>query len=386
MLTVALRRDPREPSLHYLLGTALVQCGDGARAVFHLEKARAALGRDSRVLMQLGMAHNRLGDTARSISFFEQAAAADQSSDICAVNLASALYADGQLTRALAAAQCALAINPLRVEAAIMCGLIDTHRGECDRGLATLLDATHRHPAHLELWKLIVTTGNYASSMSGENLRMLIERYVQVRARVATRNAAMLMKRPDPHRRLTIAYLSQDLRNRSVGHFVEALFLHHQAEHFQVHAFSMCPEPDELSARLRARCAGWHDVHGWSADAVVALADQIGLDIVIDLAGHTCDESIEPLARRLAPVQMTYCGYPNTTGLASMDYRVVDELTDPAGSDTHATERLIRLPRCFLCYTPPAHAAAVPRPTKAGADTGRVRYVQHHVQDQRPGA
>jgi len=91
------------------------------------------------------------------------------------------------------------------------------------------------------------------------------------------------------------------------------------------------------------------------ADLVRAVrADTI--DIALDLSGHTHAHSLPAFHMRCAPVQATYLGYPNTTGVAAMDYRITDSAADPPGAQAFATERLLNIDPCFLCYAPPADA------------------------------
>ena len=89
-------------------------------------------------------------------------------------------------------------------------------------------------------------------------------------------------------------------------------------------------------------------------------ADRI--DILVELAGFTKDSRLLACTARPAPIQISYLGYPNTTGLPQIDYRITDHLADPDDADDFHTETLIRLPRCFLAFAAPEHAPAVEAP------------------------
>jgi protein O-GlcNAc transferase len=107
---------------------------------------------------------------------------------------------------------------------------------------------------------------------------------------------------------------------------------------------------------------GWVDVHRLDDAALAARIRADRIDILVELAGHTRDSRLLACAHRPAPVQIGYIGYPNTTGVAAIDYRITDHLADPDGFDGHCCETLIRLPRCFLAYAAPRHAPEIGPP------------------------
>src|SRR4029078_11931002 len=111
--------------------------------------------------------------------------------------------------------------------------------------------------------------------------------------------------------------------------------------------------PDETTRRLRSRCAGWLDIPDLESEALVlrALAED-RIDIAIDLAGYTSKSLLWVLREPVVPVQATYLGYPHSTALPSIGFRLVDSITDPPGAETFATETLLRLDPCLLCYRP----------------------------------
>jgi predicted O-linked N-acetylglucosamine transferase (SPINDLY family) len=125
-----------------------------------------------------------------------------------------------------------------------------------------------------------------------------------------------------------------------------------------VFCYSAGGRPDAVTARLRDHAEHWHDIAGLDDDAACRLIRGHGLDVLVDLAGHTQGNRLGIFARRAAPVQMTALGYPGTTGLTQIDFRLVDAVTDPAGAEAFATEKLLRLPRLH-CYRPDETAPVV---------------------------
>jgi predicted O-linked N-acetylglucosamine transferase (SPINDLY family) len=165
----------------------------------------------------------------------------------------------------------------------------------------------------------------------------------------------------DPHRRLRVAILSPDLRNHSCAYFLEPLLQHLDPADFELYLYHDHFREDETSLRLRGLAAVWRNFVGQPHAAVEQAIRADAPDILIDLAGHTGMGNKLPLfARRLAPVQMTYLGYPNTTGVPAMDYRLTDAVADPAGeADAFATEQLVRFAPTAWTYAPPTTAPAV---------------------------
>ncbi|MGH7997242.1 MAG: tetratricopeptide repeat protein [Opitutaceae bacterium] len=163
---------------------------------------------------------------------------------------------------------------------------------------------------------------------------------------------------PDPGRRLRIGFLSPDLHRHSVAYFLEPLLEHLDRSRFETCLYHDSAKTDDMSERLRGRCGVWRSVAGMPADALEAAVRGDGIDVLVDLAGHTGFNRLPLFARRLAPVQATYLGYPDTTGLAAMDYRLVDAVTDPVGdADRLSTERLCRFAPTAWAYAPPSGAA-----------------------------
>ncbi len=162
---------------------------------------------------------------------------------------------------------------------------------------------------------------------------------------------------PEIGRRLRVGYLSADLRQHSVAHFILPVLSRHDSARFEIFAYHNHPQEDACTSRAEAACAVFRRVAGLSDSELLRRIRDDRIDILVDLNGLTRRHRMAVLARRAAPVQMTWIGYPNTTGLETVDYRLVDAVTDPAGeADRRATERLLRLPSVFSVYEPPENA------------------------------
>ncbi len=200
-----------------------------------------------------------------------------------------------------------------------------------------------------------------------------------------------------PERRLRVAYLSPDLRDHSVARFIEPILRFHDRSRFEVSCYSTCPSPDATTRRLAELADAFHDVRGLSTFALAQRIADDRVDLLFELSGHTADHRLRVLSSRPAPLQLSYLGYPDTTGLGSIDLRITDEIADPRGaSDELATERLLRLPSAAWTYTPgcelPLPTAPKPeRPVLASFNnlrklTPRMRRLWAAILEARPDA
>lgn len=165
---------------------------------------------------------------------------------------------------------------------------------------------------------------------------------------------------PDPERRLRVGYLSADFRAHPVAYFMGAILAAHDRRQFEVFCYSSTRQPDAVTRTLQGMPLSWRDISGLDDDAAARLVTEDGIDLLVDLGGHTGDHRLLVMARRPAPVQGSYLGYPNTTGMAAIDFRFTDFHADPPGAaDGHHSETLLRLDGGFLAYTPPANMPAV---------------------------
>jgi predicted O-linked N-acetylglucosamine transferase (SPINDLY family) len=164
---------------------------------------------------------------------------------------------------------------------------------------------------------------------------------------------------PDPDRLLRIGYVSPDFKQHSVAHFIESVLGHHDRDRCLMFCYSnLRPEQhDSTTHRLRKASDLWRDIASLGDSDAATLIAADGIDILVDLSGHTAGNRLGVFARQPAPVQVSWIGYPDTTGLPAMDYRLTDKRADPEGhTDQYSTEKLLRITDGFLCYAPPDDA------------------------------
>lgn len=154
----------------------------------------------------------------------------------------------------------------------------------------------------------------------------------------------------DPDRKLRIGYISPDFKMHPIAYFLEPVIESHNQINFETYGYSNLAAGDILTDKLKEKFNHFRDIYNLDEPTIIKQIQHDKIDILIDLAGHSCGNPLTILAHKPAPIQVTYLGYPNTTGLQTIDYRLTDSIADPPGSQQLYTEKLTYLPNCFLCY------------------------------------
>lgn len=177
----------------------------------------------------------------------------------------------------------------------------------------------------------------------------------------------------DTGRRLRIGFVSGDFRRHSVAYFLESAIANLDPNAFELIAYATSQLEDEMTERLRPYFWKWRNLYGVPDLAAVDLIRNDEIDVLFDLSGHTNHNRLMVFSYKPAPVQVSWLGYPNTTGLDCIDYRLTDDLVDPETADDHFySEKLLCLPGPFLCYTPPRNSPPVAE--SPAAKCGRITF------------
>lgn len=321
---------------------------------------------DARLLSNLGVALTETGQLDEAITRHQKAITIDPTLAEAYYNIGIALTGMNREHEAETAYRKAIALRPTFAEALTNLGTLALGQGRADEALTYLDESLRSAPdnplaADNRLFTLNYTTAFHAKDVFAAH-REWGEKIIAT--------CASLPPSPQPRTQSSptrIGFVSPDFRNHSVAFFFEAL-LDHGDSTIEIHCYSNTHKPDTTTDRIRAHVAGWRDITALSDIDAAMVIQQDGIDVLVDLAGHTGDHRLGVFALRPSPVQITYLGYPNTTGLPTIDYRITDAVADPDGADAFYSERLLRLDDCFLCYVPPEYD---PELTQPGTDQTR---------------
>ncbi len=325
----AIGLNPGYADAHYNMGTVLQERGDldGAKACY--EKAISLNPRLMVAFNNLGNVIAAQGNLEKAVAIFRRALETNPASALILNNLGNVLKDQGKLAEAETVCRRAIEIKPDFLEA---CSNFLFFSNYSFFNTPQIIHAEH------------VRLGERFDSISSVD-----------------RNTHRKFLSPD--RKLRIGYVSPDFREHSVAYFIEPVIREHTSSRCEVICYSHSFINDHVTERIKHYADGWRDIARISDDNAATWIRDDGIDILVDLTGHTGNNRLPLFARRPAPVQVTWIGYPATTGLRSIDYKIVDHYTDPIGVTDHFyTEQLLRLPEAFLCYLPDSNSPDVSEP------------------------
>jgi protein O-GlcNAc transferase len=349
---IALRPDYAEA--HYNLGVALKNAGRVNEAIAAYRRTLVLMPDSGEAYNNLGVALKDAGQLEEALAAFRQAVRLRPNSGEAYNNLGTALKDTGQpIDDVIAAFREAIALNPDMAEAHNNLGSALKDIGQLDDALAAYrramtLNPSLRPPRHNYLYTLCFHR-DYPPAAILAGLRHWNDIFV--------RPAAARTLGPDhdrsPDRRLCIGYVSSDFCSHCQNLFTIPLLSHHNHESFKIFCYASVRQPDAYTQRIAGYADVWRDVRQMNDANVCDLIRADRIDILVDLTLHMADTRLPIFAHKPAPVQVTWLGYPGTTGIDAIDYRLTDPYLDPPGLDDAVySEQSVRLPHTFWCYDP----------------------------------
>ena len=385
--------------------TVLQQSGAFAEAAALCEARLTEDPKDADAQQMRGAALFRLGRTAEGLSCLHEAAKLTPTNGDLQLQIARVYAAIGQLQPALAAYRSAHALDiPAAAgELAMLLKTVegydeaedclraalprsttparDRHRlagmlfeqGRVPEAIAELRAALALEPEDPVVHSDLLRALNYADGIDPDAIFEEHRAWARRHADPLARDLPPFANEISPGRRLRVGYVSPYFRKHAVTFFLESVLAAYDRSAFDIYLYADVARPDSYSERLKSYGLTWRDTLRISDEALAQAVREDRIDILVDLSGHTPGHRLLAFARRPAPVQVTWNGYPNTTGMSAIDYRVSDALCDPPGlTERLHSERLVRLPQIYMSWHPPDDA---PEPGAAPViATGRITF------------
>jgi len=350
-----LKSDPGQPDALHLLGLIEHQQDQSERALGHVRQAIRARPEDAVFHFNLANMLQDLGQLDDAIGSFRQALALQP--DVAGfIGLGTALRGQNRLDEAIDCYRQAIVRQPDCAEAHYNLANVLLAQNQLDQAVVSYREALRLQPTNDGAYSNLLFTLQNLSTCSPETL---FEEHLGYARRFEV--PLKPFWRPhnndrDPNRRLKIGYVSGDLRQHAVAYFIEPILAHHDKARVEIFAYYNHDRHDGVTERLAAYFDHWLDCRTLDDDQLAARIRADGIDILVDLSGHTALHRLLVFARKPAPVQVTWFGYIGSTGLSAMDYRLTNAYMDPPGmTERYYTETLVRLPGSGVAYRPEAH-------------------------------
>jgi predicted O-linked N-acetylglucosamine transferase (SPINDLY family) len=355
LIDQALAVSPKFAEAHANRGVALMALGRGAEAVAAFQQSIRLKPEHVLAHYGLGNALGNQGDLDGAVKAFRQALAIAPNFVEAQNNLAMALQQQDKLDEALEGFRKASAMGRPSAQLQYNLGVTLHLAGRPQEAVGAFEAALALKPDYVQAHSNLLLARNYLSG-SAQDLIEAHRDFDRRHARPLRPSAPTWRNEVDPERRLRIGYLSGDFSTHPVGYLLAGPLAAHDPAQVEVFCYSNDSRPDAMTERLRASAHHWRDIAGRSDGTASPLIREDEIDILVDLSGHTDKNRPLALARRAAPIQVSWLGYAGTTGLESVDYAIMDRWVAPDGAEAWFTEALVRLPHSRFCYSPPDFA------------------------------
>ena len=369
----ALEFKPGNAQAHNNLGVVLKRLG-------LLEDAMASYRRALELKPDYAQAHNNLGVILKDFGRLDEATASFRRAleirpDYVEAhsNLGIALKDLGQLTEAVASYRRALELKPDHAEVHSNLGNALKDLGQSAEAVESYRRALEIKPDYAEAHSNLILTLLYHAGNETEVVASELRRWNEQHAVPLAQFIPSHPNDRSPGRRLRIGYISPDFRGHVVGYNLLPLFERHGHEAFEIFGYARLPQADAVTERFRACCDHWRDIVPLTDAQLVEQIRQDKIDILIDLALHTARNNLLAFARKPAPVQVSFAGYPSGTGLETIDYHLTDPFLEPSQAEqAHSFDAPWHLPASFWCYE--SFAVDLPVAALPAVAEGRVTF------------
>jgi len=349
----ALALNPQYTEAHNNLGVAYQRQGKLSEAVPCFQQALALNPNYIAAYHNFGVTLRKLERFEEAINCFQQVLALNPQYDQAHYELGNTFDDQCQFELAVASFERAFALNPQSFETGVNLGNTYKNQGLIEKAITNYQRALAIKPDYINAHHNHLFVLNYSLEYDQAAIFAAHQAFNEQLAKPLAGTMPPHPNERSPSRRLKIGYVSPDFRQHSVAFFITPIFQHHNHQQFEIIAYHNHEKFDHATALLQKEVDQWVNCVNLSDEALAERIRDDQIDILVDLAGHTAHNRLLVFARKPAPVQVTYLGYPNTTGLTAIDYRITDHYAEPIGtSDAFFSEQAVRMPQSYFCYTP----------------------------------
>jgi predicted O-linked N-acetylglucosamine transferase (SPINDLY family) len=350
LLTQGTTRSPACPATRYNLGNALFRQGKYQPAIARYREALARQPDFAMCDLQLGLALHNAGLRSEALAHYQAAVTAHPDNPALRINHGALLQSECDLDGAAEAFRHAVRLAPQDATPLNNLAVVMKEVGDIGEATRLLRRCVELKPSSLEIHSNLILTLHYDPTATADDLKSAHEGWNSRHPspRISHTNI------PEPGRRLRLGFISPDLRDHVVGRALLPSFRRFDPAHFELFCYGNTVA-DPISEEFRARCHAWRELGTKTAEQLAETIRADGVDVLIDLALHTSDNRLDVFALKPAPLQISWLGYPESSGVATMDYRLTDAwLEPPSGNQlAHPQEKAALLPDCWTCYEPP---------------------------------
>ncbi len=351
-----IRLDPSHIEASYFLGLSLFSKGQALESLPHLKKASSA-NNNSQWTFNYGSVLLEIGHYSEALKIFNSLLSQMPNHIPTIINIIGILGQMGQISTAKKLCSKAIQLEPANSNIINNFANLCKDQGEITEALTYYKKAISISPNDNTVSSNFLLACNYRTLDQHSVFELHREWEKRMREDSTPSQRKTIRESTSP---IKIGYVSADFRIHSVGYFIEPLIEHHDKKKFHIYCYHDCSIVDSTTERIKNHAHVWRPIYNISDQEVISMINADGIDILVDLAGHSSRNRLTLFLQKPAPIQISYLGYPNTTGLSTMDFRITDALADPEDQDQFYTEKLIRLSRCFLCYRPPDLDSNIP--------------------------
>jgi protein O-GlcNAc transferase len=366
-----LRLQPGHADALANFGALLRKTGRFDEAVKTLERAVQVRPGHTAAWSNLSNLYRDIGRLKDALDAGYRAIGLAPSDAVALGNLGNALFHANRFDEAKSILQRSLAADPQHATAWINLGNVHQRQCRIDEAIKCYEKALAIDPAGVTAFSNKLFCMHFSTGYTPQEI-------ADAHRAWAARYELALAARQMPPRQidagqpvLKVGFVSSDLREHPVADFLRPLLRHWPSHRLALHFYSAAATADQTSQWFKQQASGWRDVAGLDDEALARQIRADGIDVLFDLTGHTAKHRLLAFAYRPAPVQATWLGYFDTTGMESMDFLLADPVCVRPGEEARYAEEVICLPEDFVCYEPPADAPDVgPLPAlAAGAVT-----------------